>query len=181
MSKLGIGLMSGTSLDGIDAVLCRVNGTGFETELEVLDAYSISYTDAEKQKIMALCDEETARVDEITAMNFYLAEKFSEAVLQLVDQSDYSLKDIDFISSHGQTIYHLPDEGKMSFNRKAHYKSVIFRLFLSEQACRSLATFGLPIWQQMDKVHRLYLSWITYFSKMKRNHVLCRISVASGM
>lgn len=96
MSKLGIGLMSGTSLDGIDAVLCRVNGTGFETELEVLDAYSISYTDAEKQKIMALCDEETARVDEITAMNFYLAEKFSEAVLQLVDQSDYSLKDIDF-------------------------------------------------------------------------------------
>lgn len=50
MSKLGIGLMSGTSLDGIDAVLCRVNGTGFETELEVLDAYSISYTDAEKQK-----------------------------------------------------------------------------------------------------------------------------------
>ena len=54
MSKLGIGLMAGTSHDGIDAVLCRVNGTGFETELEVLDAYSISYTDAEKQKIMAL-------------------------------------------------------------------------------------------------------------------------------
>lgn len=119
MSKLGIGLMSGTSLDGIDAVLCRVNGTGFETELEVLDAYSISYTDAEKQKIMALCDEETARVDEITAMNFYLAEKFSEAVLQLVDQSDYSLKDIDFISSHGQTIYHLPDEGKNEFQPKS--------------------------------------------------------------
>ncbi|MBR7552623.1 anhydro-N-acetylmuramic acid kinase [Allobacillus sp. GCM10007491] len=119
MSKLGIGLMSGTSLDGIDAVLCRVNGTGFETELEVLHAYSVAYTDDEKQKIMALCDEHTARVDDITAMNFYLAEKFSEAVLQLIEQSDYSLTDIDFVSSHGQTIYHLPDEGSTKFQPKS--------------------------------------------------------------
>ncbi len=119
MSNIGIGLMSGTSLDGIDAVLCKINGTGFETSIEVIEFYSYSYTDEEKQKIMKLCDENTARVDEITAMNFYLAEKFSEVVLKLVDQSGYSLEQIDFISSHGQTIYHLPDEGKGNYQPKS--------------------------------------------------------------
>ncbi|MFA1821977.1 anhydro-N-acetylmuramic acid kinase [Virgibacillus oceani] len=118
-AKLGIGLMSGTSLDGIDAVLCKINGTGFDTEIEILDSYNISYSEDEKQKIMDLCDERTARVDEITSMNFYLGEKFSQAVVKLMEKSNYAMSDVDFISSHGQTIYHLPDEGVESFSLKS--------------------------------------------------------------
>lgn len=118
-AHLGIGLMSGTSLDGIDAVLCRISGIGINTRIEVLHFCSISYTKEEKEKIMALCDDNTSRVDDITKMNFYLAEKFSEAVQELVAQSAYDMSDIDFISSHGQTIYHLPDEGSGPFDLKS--------------------------------------------------------------
>lgn len=120
MSKhLGIGLMSGTSLDGVDAVLTEIENTEVNTDVKVLNSFSVSYTDEEKQRIMALCDENTAKVDEITAMNFYLGEKFSYVVMELINQSKYSVSDIDFVSSHGQTIYHRPEEGHTEFEPKS--------------------------------------------------------------
>ena len=105
--KIGIGLMSGTSLDGVDAVLVEIENYGVETKVEVLDFISYPMSDDLKQRILENCVPETSSVDAITSLNVELGELWCDAVQYLLDHSSWS-KPVDFIASHGQTIYHQP-------------------------------------------------------------------------
>lgn len=106
--KLGIGLMSGTSLDGVDAALVRIKGSGLKTEVSFQCGGHLSYDVDTREKLKAICDVEKSDVRSICEMNFILGDKFAKAVWNVLNQCDYSIEDIDFISSHGQTIYHIP-------------------------------------------------------------------------
>ncbi len=107
---LAVGLMSGTSMDGIDAALVEINGSGLTTEVNLLHFKTLIYEEALKQNILNVCDPETSSVAQICTLNVVLAERMAEAVYQLVEQSEFSMADLDFVSSHGQTIYHSPDD-----------------------------------------------------------------------
>ncbi len=108
--KLAIGLMSGTSLDGIDACLVEIEGNYIDTKIKVIDFLTLEYTKEEKKRILNLCNVNTSRVDEICYMNTYLGNKMGQAALSVCDKARVDIKEVDFISSHGQTIYHMPDE-----------------------------------------------------------------------
>ncbi len=105
--KIGIGLMSGTSLDGVDAVLVEIENYGVETKVEVLDFISYPISDDLKQRILENCVPETSSVDAITSLNVELGELWCDAVQHLLDHSSWD-RPVDFIASHGQTIYHQP-------------------------------------------------------------------------
>ncbi|MBP1926627.1 anhydro-N-acetylmuramic acid kinase [Sedimentibacter acidaminivorans] len=107
--KLAIGLMSGTSLDGIDACVVEIKGSGKNTEINFMDFITLEYTKSEKERILKLCNINTSTVDEICYMNNYLGNKMGEAALKVCKEANINIKDIDFISSHGQTIYHMPN------------------------------------------------------------------------
>ncbi|WP_373446998.1 anhydro-N-acetylmuramic acid kinase [Saccharibacillus sp. O23] len=109
-SALAVGLMSGTSLDGVDAAVVRIEGSGLTARAELLHAYSRPYGDALRERLKDLCVPERSRVDEICGMNALLAEIFAEAAFSAVREAGMSMADIDFVSSHGQTIWHIPGE-----------------------------------------------------------------------
>lgn len=103
-SKYVIGLMSGTSADGVDASLVKINPDfSFEEIHSTVYQYPIDF----QRRIKALF-EEIVPLKEVCVMNFLVAEHFSNAVEQLLEEADLPSSDIDFIGSHGQTIYHYP-------------------------------------------------------------------------
>lgn len=109
-SALAVGLMSGTSLDGVDAAVVRIEGSGLTARAKLLHAYSRPYGNALRERLKDLCVSERSRVDEICGMNALLAEIFAEAAFEAVREAGLSMADIDFVSSHGQTIWHIPGE-----------------------------------------------------------------------
>ena len=107
-ARLAVGLMSGTSLDGIDAAVVRLKGCGSGTEVELLHFTTLPFTTQEREAIMNLCAVSTSKVDDICAMNVYLGERFAQAAILVVQAAGLDMAHIDFISSHGQTIHHMP-------------------------------------------------------------------------
>lgn len=108
--KLAIGLMSGTSMDGIDACLIEIEGNYTDTKINLIDFVTLDYTSQEKEKILKLCNVNTSTVKEICYMNTYLGNKMGQAAIEVCKKADLNIKFVDYISSHGQTIYHMPDE-----------------------------------------------------------------------
>lgn len=75
-----IGIMSGTSMDGIDTVLVDIDGFGIETKMKVIGYHEYPMPIDMKEKIKKACDEKNSCVDEICSLNFELGYLFVEAV-----------------------------------------------------------------------------------------------------
>lgn len=110
MSKLVVGLMSGTSLDGIDASLVKIDGYGIQTNVKVIKSISFPYDNALKKELLTVMDVEKSNVEQLCSLNFKMSYIFSNAVKEVCKQANISLKDLDLIGSHGQTVYHIPQE-----------------------------------------------------------------------
>lgn len=106
--KLVIGLMSGTSLDGVDAAVVRIAGFGPDTKAELVRFYSRPYDDILRERLKRLCTREHSDVSQVCAMNFYIAELFADAAREAASEAGISLADIDLVASHGQTVWHIP-------------------------------------------------------------------------
>ena len=115
--KLIIGLMSGTSVDGIDAAIVEITGHGLETEVDLIAFETFPFPLGVPQRILALCQPDTGRVDDICEMNFYIGHLFAEAVKHILQKSGMPASDIALISSHGQTIHHLPKDTDRNVSR----------------------------------------------------------------
>ncbi|MFN3532249.1 MAG: anhydro-N-acetylmuramic acid kinase [Candidatus Brocadia sp.] len=107
--KKVIGLMSGTSADGIDACLVEISGNGIHTKIHILDFETYPYDEATRNAILETCNPQTGTVDKICQLNFYLGILFAEAAKSIANKARIPITDIDLIGSHGQTIYHMPD------------------------------------------------------------------------
>ena len=105
--KLFIGLMSGTSADGVDVAIVEIMGSGLTTEIELIAFDTFPYADEIRARIFDLFSVETARVDEICTMNFVLGRQFSKSALTLLERVGIAPTEIDLIGSHGQTIHHM--------------------------------------------------------------------------
>lgn len=106
--KLAIGLISGTSIDGIDTVLVAIKGSGINTKILVKDFLTYRISDKLKKAILKNSDKSTAVIDEITRLNVVIGNEFAKAVLSICRKNKLKHEQIDFIGSHGQTIHHLP-------------------------------------------------------------------------
>lgn len=111
--KKVIGLMSGTSADGIDACLVEISGNGIHTKINILDFETYPYHDATRNAILETCNPETGTVDKICQLNFHLGKLFADAAKSIANKAHIPITDIDFIGSHGQTIYHMPNQATM--------------------------------------------------------------------
>ncbi|WJQ83118.1 anhydro-N-acetylmuramic acid kinase [Brevibacillus brevis] len=104
-----IGLMSGTSLDGIDAALVAIR-TDEQGEIEnvtLRDFFYMPYSDDLREWVMNLCSVETARVDQLTAVHYGLSEWYAYAVQQLLQKAGLTTAEVDAVCMHGQTIWHV--------------------------------------------------------------------------
>ena len=105
---LAVGLMSGTSLDGIDTVLCEITGYDESTRVKQLNFTTVDIPESLRTKIRKCCSRELVPVDLICSLNFELGYLFADAVKRICKESDIQLEDLSFIASHGQTIFHIP-------------------------------------------------------------------------
>lgn len=102
-----IGLMSGTSLDGIDVAIVKLTDKN-DIKLDLVHFQTFPYPEKVKEDIYALCNPKTSRVDRLSGMNMLLGELYADASLRAIEKAGLNPKDILLISSHGQTIYHQP-------------------------------------------------------------------------
>lgn len=102
-----IGLMSGTSLDGIDAALVTVEGNFTDTKVKTLAFRNYPFPEGVRERIFRLFDSDI-KASDLCHMNFLLGEIFANAALSIAKEYGMSMDEVDAISSHGQTIYHIP-------------------------------------------------------------------------
>ena len=107
--KYVIGLMSGTSVDGIDAALVRISGSFTDTALEEIAFENYLWPDDVRKRIFALFDAETSSSADICHMNFLLGDFFAKAAIEVAKKAGIDIGEVDIIGSHGQTIYHIPE------------------------------------------------------------------------
>ncbi len=105
---MGIGLMSGTSLDGLDIALCKFTGAGLSTHFELVQFITIPYPDSFKQEVQQVFARRNADLEKVTLLNAYIGSYHAELILQALGQWKVDPQEVDFIASHGQTIYHAP-------------------------------------------------------------------------
>ncbi len=101
-----IGLMSGTSADGVDAALVEVVGAAGDLKTRLVCGRTFPYEPVMRERILKCCDVDRSRVDQIADLNVSLAEVFAQGALQLIKEASVRREDVDLIGSHGQTIWH---------------------------------------------------------------------------
>ncbi len=106
--KLGIGLMSGTSLDGLDIALCEFTGNGLATQFKLLHYITIPYEDGFKNEVRSIFSKRSVDLEKVCLLNDYIGTFHGELILNALSGWRINPTTIDFIASHGQTIYHAP-------------------------------------------------------------------------
>ncbi len=99
-----IGLISGTSADGIDTVLCEIYGS--PPSAQIRHAFTRPYPPELRARVLNAFAPETGHVDEVCRLNADIGEAFAAAALDLIDEAGLIPADIDLIGSHGQTVWH---------------------------------------------------------------------------
>ncbi|EGC33640.1 hypothetical protein DICPUDRAFT_88670 [Dictyostelium purpureum] len=110
--NLYIGIMSGTSLDGIDVVLTEINNSG----IKVLKSYTHPLPETTRKEILSINQGQQTTLVKIGKINRDLGILYGEAVIELLklvkrDNNSFSKDDIVAIGNHGTTVYHMPEEG----------------------------------------------------------------------
>ncbi|MFC3561478.1 anhydro-N-acetylmuramic acid kinase [Pedobacter jamesrossensis] len=108
VERLIVGLMSGTSMDGLDIALCKVKGSGANTDIEVLEFKTSDYTTDFRTKVKAIFSKKEVDLQLVCLMNEHVANIHATLINDALNEWGYKNEDIDFIASHGQTIFHAP-------------------------------------------------------------------------
>jgi len=117
MKRLAIGMMTGTSLDGIDLVLVEIEDSSIDTITKVLSSKTYAYEAKLLEKIRTSMEFKNCTPELLCSLNYELAKAYAECVFDFTKVAGFSAKSIDFIASHGQTIYHITD------NANGYHKS----------------------------------------------------------
>ncbi|BCD29349.1 anhydro-N-acetylmuramic acid kinase [Bacillus cereus] len=104
------GIMSGTSLDGIDVALVHIEGSGVGSKVELIHFTTVPFCDDMKNEIQQALSIENSNVQLICSLNFKLGLCFAGAVKEVCKEANFHLGQLDVIGSHGQTIYHQPKQ-----------------------------------------------------------------------
>jgi anhydro-N-acetylmuramic acid kinase len=107
--KTIISMMSGTSVDSVDACLVNIYE---DLTFKVIDSYSLEYPNDVRAKILELANN-IGDVKDVCFMNFVIGELFSQAANNLIKKAKIKKDEVDFISTHGQTIFHMPEQNKI--------------------------------------------------------------------
>jgi anhydro-N-acetylmuramic acid kinase len=110
--KLVAGLMSGTSLDGVDAVLIEIKNNGVKTKINQLGFLTYPFPLGLKKKLLENSSLKEGNVTDICKLNFLIALIYVDAIKSLCKKCGIPLNKIDLIGSHGQTVHHLPSKEK---------------------------------------------------------------------
>ncbi|NUN64999.1 anhydro-N-acetylmuramic acid kinase [Pseudanabaena biceps] len=102
-----VGLMSGTSVDGIDAALVEISDRQDQISTNLIAGYTYPYTTELRAEILAVCAGEPRSLQQICELDDRIAASFAQAAIAIIEKGD---RVADFIASHGQTLFHRPPD-----------------------------------------------------------------------
>ncbi len=105
-SRIILGLMSGTSLDGLDMALCKCS----EANVKILEFKTVEYDAGLRARLRAVQSKQTVDLQDVCVLNTELAHLYSSWIIEAIEEWNFSVKDVDAIASHGQTLYHQPGD-----------------------------------------------------------------------
>jgi len=103
-----IGLMSGTSLDGLDIALCAISGTGENTVVKILEFETIDYSEEIKTEIRKVFAQKTIDFQHLALLNEWIGILHAGLVNDCLEKWNIPAHEVDLIASHGQTVLHAP-------------------------------------------------------------------------
>jgi anhydro-N-acetylmuramic acid kinase len=103
-----IGLMSGTSIDGLDIALCNVTGGGTDTKISLLYFETVAYRDDFKSEIKSVFSLRQVDFEKLTLLNPWIALQQAKMINDCLAKWGVKKSEVDLIASHGQTVYHAP-------------------------------------------------------------------------
>jgi anhydro-N-acetylmuramic acid kinase len=106
--KIILGLMSGTSLDGLDLALCKVSESGISIKIQLIQFITVAYSNDFKKDIQSIFCKEEISLEKLCLMNAHIGFVHSQIINKTLTNWNIKNSDVDLIASHGQTIYHAP-------------------------------------------------------------------------
>jgi len=107
-SRIIVGLMSGTSLDGLDIALCEFTGAGLDTQVQVLHFVTMPYRESFKEELKSISFKTQVSLQKVTLLNAVIGTYSAELIVKALEEWGYPVTSVDLIASHGQTIFHAP-------------------------------------------------------------------------
>lgn len=107
-SRLIVGLMSGTSVDGLDIALCRISGNGMNTQITLEAFQTMSYEPGFKEQIKSIFSRRDADLEKVCVLNAWVGLEHARLINECLERWKIPATEVDLIASHGQTIYHAP-------------------------------------------------------------------------
>lgn len=107
-TPLTIGMISGTSLDGVDVAICHIEGHAQQAKIELLGFDTVPYPDHIRTELLNLYDDATNAIARICSMNVVIGRHFAAAAQQVLEANGFSADDVVLVGSHGQTVWHQP-------------------------------------------------------------------------
>ena len=101
-----IGLMSGTSVDGIDVAVVDIQGEGLNLQVKLITGETFAYSPTLRSQILEVCAGKPLSMEEFSKLDNAIATEFAQAALKTIPEGIY----VDLIGSHGQTVYHQPPQ-----------------------------------------------------------------------
>jgi anhydro-N-acetylmuramic acid kinase len=172
-----IGLMSGTSCDGVDLALIEITGSGPSTQFQLIESFHQSYTCGQKKGLLSLLANGMGDVKSVSQANFYLARLWTAGIKKLLMKAKIAINDVDLIGSHGHTFYHQPEsinfiDKKISSTLQIGDPSVLAQL----TGVTTIGDFRVADVAMEGQGAPLvpYVDWLL-FSKLKRNVLILNI------
>ncbi|MFY7889634.1 MAG: anhydro-N-acetylmuramic acid kinase, partial [Spirosomataceae bacterium] len=109
-SRTIIGLMSGTSLDGLDIALCQISGSGETTKVTVLHSTTVDYSEDIKVEIRKVFAQREIDFRHLALLNEWIGLLHADMILSSLQSWNIQPETVDLIASHGQTVMHAPKQ-----------------------------------------------------------------------
>lgn len=106
---LAIGIMSGTSLDGIDICLVNISSYNKEYKYDIVSFNSYPYDNKLVDRIKEVSNINSSNVQKICSLNVEISYAYVDAINKFINEFNLNIKEVEFIAMHGQTIWHNPD------------------------------------------------------------------------
>ncbi|RXM49152.1 anhydro-N-acetylmuramic acid kinase [Flavobacterium sp. YO12] len=107
-SRIIVGLMSGTSLDGLDVALCKITGSGENTEVQLLEFDTVDYSEEIKSEIRSVFAKPTIDFQKLVLLNEWIGILHANMILDCLNHWKIPTSKVDLVASHGQTVFHAP-------------------------------------------------------------------------
>ncbi|SHL03274.1 anhydro-N-acetylmuramic acid kinase [Flavobacterium chilense] len=107
-SRTIIGLMSGTSLDGLDVALCKISGSGEDTEVQLVQFDTVDYSEEIKSEIRSVFAKQTIDFQKLVLLNEWIGVLHANIILDCLNRWKIPANTVDLVASHGQTVFHAP-------------------------------------------------------------------------